>query len=121
MKPILMFVLSWFIPGSGHFLQGRRVKGIVFFSGILALIVLGLLMQGGMTTLYDYKPLTLLGFIGSVGSGMFWFVVKITGLADGNLAAYTYVYGTTYIAVAGFLNILIAVKAYGLAKEDKDV
>ena len=59
-------------------------------TGILALVVLGLLMHGGMTTLYDYKPLTLLGFIGSVGSGMFWFIVKITGLADGNLASYSY-------------------------------
>ncbi len=121
MKPFFMFIVSWIVPGSGHFLQGKRVKGFVFFAGILFLVVLGLFMHGGMTTLYDFKPLTLLGFLGSVGSGMFWFIAKITGLGDGNIAAYTYVYGTTYIAVAGFLNLLIAVKAYGMAKEGKNV
>ena len=114
-------MISWIVPGSGHFLQGKRLKGIVFFSGILSLVVLGLLMGGGMTTLFDFKPLTLLGFLGSVGSGIFWFVAKVTGLGDGNIAAYTYIYGTTYVAVAGFLNLLIAVKAYGMAKEGKNV
>jgi hypothetical protein len=121
MKPILMFFVSWLIPGSGHFLQGKRTKGIVFFCGILSLVVLGLVMHGGMTSLYDYKPLTLLGFLGSVGSGIFWLITKAAGLSDGNVAAYTYIYGTTYMAVAGFLNLLIAVKAYGMAKEGKNV
>lgn len=112
-----MFSVSWLIPGSGHFFQGKRVKGAVFFSGILCLVVLGLLMRGGVTTLYDYKPLTLLGFLGSVGSGIFYFFMKWAGLGAGDIAAYTYLYGTTYIAVAGFLNLLIAVKAYGVAKK----
>jgi hypothetical protein len=121
MKPFFMLVLSWLIPGSGHFLQGKRVKGAVFFAGILSLIVLGLIMRGGMTALYDYKPLTLLGFLGSIGSGIFYFIIQLTGLGAGDIAAYTYLYGTTYIAVAGFLNLLIAVRAYGMAKEEKNV
>lgn len=121
MKPFLMFVLSWIVPGSGHFLLGKRTKGIVFFLGVLFLVVLGLFMKGGVTDLYDYKPLTLLGFLGSIGSGLFWFVVKVTGLGAGNITSYTYITGTTYIAVAGFLNLLIAVKAYGLAKGGKNV
>jgi len=121
MKPLLMFIAAWLVPGSGHYLQGKRVKGIVFFSGILALFVLGLIMSGGVTDLYDAKPLTFLGFLGSIGSGCLYFFAKITGLGAGDIAAYTYVYGTTYIAVAGFLNLFIAVKAYGIAKEKKDV
>ena len=116
-----MFIAAWLVPGSGHYLQGKRVKGIVFFFGILALFVLGLIMAGGVTDLYDFKPLTFLGFLGSIGSGGLFFLAKITGLGVGNIAAYTYVYGTTYIAVAGFLNLFISVQAYGLAKEKKDV
>jgi hypothetical protein len=121
MKPFLMFIVSWLVPGSGFYLQGKKVKGIVFFSGILALFVLGLIMSGGVTDLYDTKPLTFLGFLGSIGSGILYFIVKIVGLGAGDIAAYTYIQGTTYIAVAGFLNLFIAVKAYGLAKEKKDV
>ena len=116
-----MFIVSWLVPGSGFYLQGKKVKGVVFFSGILALFVLGLLMSGGVTDLYDAKPLTFLGFLGSIGSGIWYFLVKISGLGAGDLAAYTFIYGTTYIAVAGFLNLLIAVKAYGLAKERRNV
>ncbi len=115
-----MFVAAWLVPGSGHYLQGKKVKGIVFFSGILALFVLGLLMSGGVTDLYDSKPLTFLGFLGSIGSGSLYFIAKSTGLGAGDIAAYTYFYGTTYIAVAGFLNLFIAVKAYGIAKEKQD-
>ena len=121
MKPLLMFIAAWLVPGSGHYLQGKKVKGIVFLFGILALFVLGLIMSGGVTDLYDAKPLTFLGFLGSIGSGCLYFFAKITGLGAGDIAAYTYVYGTTYIAVAGFLNLLIAVKAYGLVREKKDV
>ncbi len=116
-----MFIVGWLIPGAGHYLQGKRVKGIVFFFGILSLFVLGLIMSGGVTDLYDAKPLTFLGYLGSIGSGCLYFLAKITGLGAGDLAAYTFIYGTAYIAVAGFLNLLIAVKAYGLAKEEKDV
>jgi len=116
-----MFILAWLIPGSGHFVQGKKVKGLVFFSGILALVVLGLIMSGGVTDLYDGKPLTFLGFLGSIGSGIWYFLAKISGLGAGDLASYTFFYGTTYIAVAGFLNLLIAVKAYGLAKERENV
>ena len=116
-----MFVLSWLVPGLGHYLQGKRVKGYVFFCGILALFLLGLLMSGGVTDLYDGKPLTFLGFLGSAGSGCFYILTKIFKLGAGDIAAYTYIYGTTYIAVAGFLNLFIAVKAYGLAKDKKDV
>ena len=121
MKALMMFIAAWLVPGSGHYLQGKKVKGIVFFFGILALFVLGLIMSGGVTDLYDTKPLTFLGFLGSIGSGSLYFLTKITGLGAGNIAAYTYFYGTTYIAVAGFLNLYIAVKAYGIAKEKKDV
>ena len=121
MKPFFMFVISWLIPGSGHYLQGKRVKAAVFLAGILSLIILGILMRGGVTNLYDLKPLTLLGFLGSIGSGIFYFIIKITSLGIGDVAAYTYLYGTTYVAVAGFLNLLIAVKAYALAKEAERV
>ena len=121
MKPILLFITAWLVPGSGHYMQGKRVKGVVFFSGILALFVLGLIMSGGVTDLYDTKPLTFLGFLGSIGSGSLYFITKIFGLGAGDIAAYNYLSGTTYIAVAGFLNLFIAVKAYGIAKEKKDV
>ncbi len=121
MKPIMMFIAAWLVPGSGHYLQGKRVKGLVFFFGILALFALGLIMSGGVTDLYDSKPLTVLGFLGSIGSGSLYFLAKTFGLSAGDIAAHTYFYGTTYVAVAGFLNLTIAVKAYGVAKEMKDV
>lgn len=121
MNPVFIFILSWLVPGLGFYVQGKRVKGMVFFFGVLALVVLGLIMAGGVTDLYDGKPLTFLGFLGSIGSGVFYFVMKLFKVGPGDITAYTWIYGTTYIAVAGFLNLLIAVRAYGLAKVSKNV
>ena len=119
--PILIFVTSWLVPGSGFFLLRKKLKGAVFFGGVLCLILLGLLMKGEIGTLHGMQPIYLLGFLGSVGNGIFFLLFKLTPWGAGDLAAATFLYGTAYIAVAGFLNLLIATKAYALAKGGQDV
>ena len=121
MFPLMVFVLSWLIPGSGFLLLKRKTKGIVFFTGILSLIVLGLLMRGEIGALHGMQPIYLLGFLGSMGNGIFFILFKLFPWGAGDIAAATFHYGTAYIAVAGFLNLLIAVKAYALAKGEKNV
>jgi hypothetical protein len=120
-KPFIFLLLGWLIPGLGHFFQKRILKGTVFFCGILILLVLGILMGGGFTELYDLQPLTLLAFFGSIGNGALYFFLKLIGLGAGNIKAFTYSYGMAYMTVAGFLNYLIALNAYHIAKVKKDV
>jgi len=120
-KPCLFFFLAWIFPGLGHFLQKRILKGVVFLSGILSLLILGLIMKGQIGFLYDYQPLTIIRFLGSLGSGVLYFLLKLTGLGAGNIGAVSFDYGSAYLISAGLLNYLIAFNAYRIAKGMRDV
>jgi len=121
LKPFFYFFLSWFIPGLGHFLQKRRLKAVVFFSGILSLVILGVLMKGGTPPLYNFQPITVFSFLGGVGNGIFYFLIKLFGLDTGIIQSFTYQYGTAYIAISGYLNFLIAINAYVISKGEANV
>jgi hypothetical protein len=116
MKTIGIFVLAWMIPGMGHIIQKKYVKGVVFFTGIFLLLVSGVVMEGKFFDTSQLHPLMLLGFIGDFGNGLFYFAIKLLGLAKGNIEVVTYTYGTNYMACAGFLNYLIALNAVDIAR-----
>ncbi|MGA2587518.1 MAG: DUF6677 family protein [Candidatus Aminicenantales bacterium] len=120
-KPYLILTSAFLVPGLGHFLQKKPWKGAIFFGGILALLVLGLAMEGGFATLSGFEPLTILTFLGDIGSGIFYAAAKLAGLGAGNLKAYTFQYGSMYIAAAGFMNGLVVLNAWKTAKEARRV
>jgi hypothetical protein len=115
-KSILILVVSWFVPGLGHLLQRKYVKGVVFLLSVAALVGMGLIMQGKFYDTRSLHPLLLLGFFSDVGNGVFFFAVKALGLDAGDIRALTYHYGTTYLACAGLLNYLIALNAFDIAR-----
>jgi hypothetical protein len=119
MNPYVIFILSWLMPGLGHLLQKKTVKAIVFFSGIVTLLVMGLLMKGKFYDTSVMHPLLLLGFFGDLGNGLFYFAIKLSHLAAGDIRAVTFHYGTAYMASAGLLNYLVALNAFDLAKGKK--
>ncbi len=120
-KPFVYFALSWMIPGFGHFLLKKKQKAVVFFFGILGLILIGLWMGGEIGALHGFQPIHVMEFIGSLGNGLFYFFFKLTGLGNGQLNSVSYHYGTAYIGVAGFLNFLIAMKVFSIVKEKMHV
>jgi len=120
-KPFLFFLLSWTIPGLGHFLQKKKVKAGVFLIGIFSLLVLGLFMQGQIGFLYDMQPYTLVKFLGGLGIGLFYFIIRLAGLGTGNPAVVTFGFGSAYIVAAGLMNYLIAINAYEIAKKSNNV
>jgi hypothetical protein len=119
MNPYLIFILSWLVPGLGHLLQKKHVKGIVFFCGILSLLVMGLLMDGKFYDTSVLHPLLLLGFLGDLGNGLFYILINLSHWAAGDIKSVTFHYGTAYLACAGLLNYLVALNAFDLAKGRK--
>jgi len=116
MNPYLILFLSWLFPGAGHFIQKKYLKGCVFFVGIVLLLVLGIIMHGKFYNTHSFHPLLILGFLGDLGSGAFYFIMKLLGLGNGNIKAITYNYGTTYMVSAGLLNYLVALNAFDIAR-----
>lgn len=116
MKPYIILLVSWLFPGLGHLLQKKYVKGCVFLAGIVLLLLFGVLMEGKLYDAKQLHPLLLLGFVGDIGSGLFFFIIKWLGLGDGNIKAVTFHYGSTYIVTAGLLNYLVALNAFDIAR-----
>jgi hypothetical protein len=100
----------------GHFIQKKYLKGVVFLVGILLLLIFGLLMEGKFYDTKQFHPLMILGFLGDLGSGIFYFIIKLLGLGNGNINAVTYHYGTTYLVSAGLINYLVALNAFDIAR-----
>jgi len=119
MNPYVIFFLAWLVPGLGHLLQKKAVKAAVFFTGIAALLVMGLLMKGKFYDTSVMHPLLLLGFLGDLGNGLFYVAIRFLKLAAGDIKAVTFHYGTAYLASAGLLNFLVALNAFDLAKGRK--
>ena len=61
--------IAWLIPGAGHLIQKRWIRGGLLMVSIVAMFLLGLAMEGRV-----YKPnggdmLDMLGFVGNLGGG----------------------------------------------------
>lgn len=119
MNPYVIFILAWLVPGLGHLLQKKNLKALVFFCGIVSLLVMGIMMKGKFYDTSVLHPLLLLGFAGDLGNGLLYFLIRLANLAAGDIRAVTYHYGTAYLASAGLLNYLVALNAFDIAKGRK--
>src|ERR1700733_13322824 len=66
--------LGWLIPGAGHIIQKRWIRGALLFISVATLFVLGLMMQGHIYKANGGDILDILGFIGDLGAGGMYFV-----------------------------------------------
>ena len=107
--------LGWLIPGAGHIIQRRWIRGLLLLLSITSLFVLGLMMQGRI-----YRPnggdiLDMLGFIGDIGAGGLYIVTRAMDWGQGAIAHATADYGTKFMIVAGLLNLIAVADAYHIA------
>jgi hypothetical protein len=107
--------VAWLIPGAGHLIQKRWIRGFLLMASVATMFVLGLLMQGRI-----YRPnggdiLDILGFVGDIGAGGFYIVSRAMDLGHGVVAQATADYGTKYLIVAGLLNFISVADAYHIA------
>jgi hypothetical protein len=107
--------VAWLIPGAGHLIQKRWIRGVLLLISVVAMFVFGLAMDGKI-----YKPnagdlLDILGFIGDLGAGALYILGRVLDWGGTSIAVATADYGTKYIVVAGLLNVMAVVDAYHIA------
>jgi hypothetical protein len=107
--------LGWLIPGAGHMIQKRWIRGILLLISIATLFVLGLLMQGRIYKANGGDILDILGFIGDMGAGGLYIVTLAQDWGQGAIAFATADYGTKFMIVAGLLNFIAVADAYHIA------
>jgi len=112
---VLAPAIGWLVPGAGHLIQRRWIRGLLLMASIAIMFVLGLLMQG-----HVYQPnggdiLDMLGFIGDVGAGGLYILSQAAGWGQNAISHATADYGTKYLIVAGLLNFISVADAYHIA------
>lgn len=107
--------LGWFIPGAGHLIQGKWIRGLLLMSSIFLMFFLGLAMDGRVYQLNKGDILDMLGFVGDVGNGALYIVTRAMDWGKGAIAHATADYGTKFIIVSGLLNFISAADAYHIA------
>jgi len=107
--------LGWLIPGAGHIIQKRWIRGVLLLISIASLFLLGLAMQGRIYKANGGDILDMLGFVGDVGAGAFYIVTLAQDWGQGAIAFATADYGTKFMIVAGLLNFIAVADAYHIA------
>jgi hypothetical protein len=107
--------IAWLIPGAGHLIQKRWIRGGLLLLSIVAMFLLGLAMQGRV-----YKPnggdiLDMLGFVGNLGGGGLYILTRALDWGHAAIAHATADYGTKFLIVAGLLNFIAVADAYHIA------
>ena len=108
-------VVGWLIPGAGHMIQKRWIRGALLFVSIVTLFLLGLAMQGRIYKANGGDILDILGFVGNVGAGGLYLVTLAMDWGQGAIAFATADYGTKFMIVAGLLNFISIADAYHIA------
>ncbi len=113
--------MAWAVPGAGHFMQGRWLRGALAGGAVWVMFFVGLWLGGHMYGLGSGQQslgalLQVLPMIANVGVGLPYFVCWIAnaGFAE-HAHLVTYEYGNTFLLVAGLLNYLVMLDAFDIA------
>ena len=114
-KPVLIGFVALLFPGLGHLLLKKWLRSSLFTFAILLLFLFGLKLEGKLYILGSDQLIETVLFIADFFNGIPYILAKYWGFREGNLENQSFEYGTTYLAVAGLLNLLVAINAYDLA------
>ena len=112
---IIAPLAGWLLPGLGHFIQRRWIRGLLLMLSVFIMFFAGLGMQGKVYSFNMGDLLDMLGFVGDLGGGVLYFIARAMDWGIGNIHHAVADYGTKYIVVAGLLNVVAAVDAHHIA------
>src|ERR1700749_694069 len=103
---VLVPAVGWLVPGAGHLLLKRWIRGGLLLVSIVAMFLIGLAMEGHIYHPNGGAILDMLGFVGDVGAGALYILSTALGWGPGAIEHATADYGTKFLIVAGLLNFI---------------
>lgn len=120
----LMGLAAWAVPGLGHILQGRWLRGVLLGGAVWVMFLVGLSLGGHLFTVTDHglaALVQLLPMTANIGSGLLFLFCWLTNTGFAEQAQrLTYEYGNTFLLVAGLINYLAALDAFDIAAGRKE-
>ena len=119
-NPIVIGIISWFVPGAGHFLQRKWRRGLVIAGVIWIMFIVAIIGGGAYYPGFDFKDgalLYLLNIFARFGNGVGSLVsYGIAAAPSPNVAALaTFEYAGRFLETAGLLNYLAMLDAVDIA------
>jgi hypothetical protein len=115
----LICAAAWAVPGAGHWLLGRREKGLIFLITLPLMFACGLWLEGRLFPFELSQPLVALAAFADVGLGIPYFIAKALSLGAGRAISPTFEYGNAFLIVSGLLNMLVVLDAFDVAQGRK--
>jgi hypothetical protein len=112
---VAVLLAGWLIPGAGHFLLKKWIRGSLIFVSIVTMFTIGLALKGKIYSPNTGDLLDILNFAGDLGNGLTYGLARLMDLGQGSVQIAVADYGTKFIVVAGLLNVISAVDAHSLA------
>ena len=115
-NPYLIGIISWLLPGAGHLIQGRYVRGIIIGVIIWTMFVIAVFSGGAYYPGFGFKDgslLYLLNIFARFGNGvgaLISFLLSVN--PPPNAASWaTFEYGGRFLEIAGLLNYMAVMDA----------
>ena len=118
-SPLLCLLAGWLVPGAGHFLLKKPIRGALLFFSVVAMFAIGIGLAGKIYQPNTGDLLDILGFIGQLGNGLLYVLARALDWGHASVQTATEDYGTKFLVVAGLLNIVSAIDAHSLANGRK--
>lgn len=118
-KTVLVVLLAWLVPGGGHLLQQRWVRGAAFLALVCFSAVFGSYLDGKLFQMQPGSPLSTLGTLASLGAGLPYVILRWIVDYQGDIRSATYEYGGAFLLTAGLMNLLAILDAWDVARGRK--
>jgi hypothetical protein len=113
--PAMVLIAGWLIPGAGHFMLRKWIRGSLLLLSVVAMFSIGIALKGKIYSPNTGDLLDILNFAGDLGTGLLYVFARIFDLGQSSVQVATADYGTKFMVVAGLLNVVAAVDAHSLA------
>lgn len=114
-QAVLVLLAGWLVPGAGHFLLKKWIRGTLLLISIVSMFALGIALKGKIYSPNTGDLLDILNFAGDLGNGLMYVLARALDLGQSSVQIAVADYGTKFMVVAGLLNVIAAVDAHSLA------
>jgi hypothetical protein len=103
-RTVAGILAAWLVPGLGHWLIGRRAKGVLYFAAITATFLAGTALAEARNLSFEREPIYFLAYMfNGLETAVGWLLTRHLEL--GHRIPYLQL-GLTYTAVACLLNVV---------------
>lgn len=130
LRALAVSLLAWLLPGFGHLVLGRWLRGLAFTLLVGATAAVGVALRGRLywfgygvsaapidpTTSPESPLLVAAASVVSIGLGLPAAALRWVAGYQGDVTAPGYEYGTAFLLTAGLMNLLLVFDAWDEAR-----